>query len=176
MAGLTKVAHVARRFAPEKWGGTECVVFNLSRELIRQGIESPVFCTAMFAAPGLQCLEEVPVKRYRYVFPWFGLSPEAKAQLRLKGGSPLSLPLFFGLLAERNLSLIHVHVQHRLGGMARTVAKLRGIPLVVSLHGGHYTLPPEQVEKMIDPFRGKLEWGKGKGVSPSMGTVNRVGL
>jgi glycosyltransferase involved in cell wall biosynthesis len=160
MAGLRKVAHVMRRFAPEKWGGTESVVFNLSRELIRQGVESPVFCTAMFSRPGFQCLEEVPVKRFRYVFPWFGLSGAAQAQLRLKGGSPLSLPLFIGLLKERNLSLIHVHVQHRLGGMARTVARLRGIPLVVSIHGGHFTLPAEQAEKMIAPFRGKLEWGK----------------
>lgn len=153
-----------RRFTPDKWGGTESVVFNLSRELIRQGIESPVFCTAMFSKPGVQCLEEVPVKRYRYVFPWLGLSPEAKAQLRLKGGSPLSLSLFWGLLKERNLSLIHVHVQHRLGGMARTVARLRGIPLVVSLHGGHFTLPAEQVDKMTKPFRGKLEWGKAFGL------------
>ncbi|MCK4565220.1 MAG: glycosyltransferase, partial [Verrucomicrobia bacterium] len=160
MAEPRKIAHVMRRCVPKKWGGTESVVFNVSRELIRQGIESPIFCTDMFARPGLQMLGKVPVRRFRYVLPWVGLSPEAKAKLRLKGGSPLSLPLFFGLLKERNLSVIHTHVQHRLGGMARTVAKIKGIPFVVSIHGGYFTVPDEQTEKMTEPFRGKLEWGK----------------
>jgi len=163
MAELRKVAHVMRRFVPEKWGGTESVVFNLSRELVREGVESPIFCTDMFSKPGLRTMGPVPVRRFRYVFPWFGLSVAAKARLRLKGGSPLSLPLFFGLLKEKRLDLIHTHVQHRLGGMARTVAKLRGIPLVVSIHGGYFTVPPEQTDKMIEPFRGKLEWGKAFG-------------
>ena len=160
MAELKKVAHVMRRFVPEKWGGTESVVFNLARVFIREGIESPIFCTDMFSGPGLQLQQEVPVHRFRYVFPWLGLSAEAKDKLRLKGGSPLALGLFFRLLIEKDLSLIHTHVQHRLGGMARTVAKLRRIPLVVELHGGHFTLPQEQVDKMTEPFRGKLEWGK----------------
>lgn len=163
MAEIGKVAHIMRRFVPEKWGGTESVVFNVSRELIKQGIESSIFCTDMFARPGLQTLGNVPIRRYRYVFPWFGLSAEAKAKLRLKGGSPLSLPLFFGLLREKNLSVIHTHVQHRLAGMARTVAWLKGIPLVVSIHGGYFTVPDEQLEKMSEPFRGKLEWGKAFG-------------
>ena len=149
-----------RRFVPEKWGGTESVVFNVSRELARQGIESPIFCTAMFSKSGIQTFLTVPVKRFCYLFPWFGLSQEAKEKLRLKGGSPLSLPLFFALLREKNLSIIHTHVQHRLGGMARTAARLKGIPFVVSIHGGHFTLPSEQAEKMAEPFRGKLEWGK----------------
>ena len=163
MAELKKVVHVVRRFVPEKWGGTESVVFNLARELIRQGINSKVFCTDMFSMPGRSCLEAVPVQRFRYVFPWLGLSGAAKAKLRLKGGSPLALGLFFGLLKENDLSLIHTHVQHRLGGMARTAAKLRGIPFVVEVHGGHFTLPSEQVNKMTEPFRSTLEWGKAFG-------------
>ena len=160
MSELKKVAHVMRRFTPEKWGGTESVVFNLSRELIDQQIESPVFCTDMLSQPGSAVLETVPVRRFSYVFPWIGLSENDKKRLELKGGSPLSLALFFALLTEKNISVIHTHVQHRLGGIARTVAKLKGIPYVVSLHGGHFTLPQDQVDLMTEPFRGKLEWGK----------------
>ncbi len=160
MTELKKVIHVMRRFVPDKWGGTETVVFNLSRELIRQGAESKIFCTDMLSTSGPDHVEEVTVQRFRYVFPWFGLSKAEKEKLRLKGGSPLSLCLFLSLLKEKDVSLIHTHVQHRLGGMARTVAKLRGIPLVVEIHGGHFTLPAEQVEKMTEPFHGKLEWGK----------------
>jgi glycosyltransferase involved in cell wall biosynthesis len=156
----TKIVHVMRRFVPETWGGTESVVFQLSCELIRRGIESPVYCTAMLAEPGNQSLEGVQVHRFGYVFPWFGLAPEAKARLRLKGGSPLSLPLFWALLKEKDVAVIHTHVQHRLGGMARTAARLKGIPYVVSLHGGCFTLPQDQVDRMVEPFKGKPEWGK----------------
>ncbi|MEI8139616.1 MAG: glycosyltransferase family 4 protein [bacterium] len=160
MIAITKVAHVMRRFSLQKWGGTESVVFNLAREYTREGLESPVYCTEMFSKPGCERVEQVPVHRFPYVFPWFFLGKEAKAKLRLKGGSPLSFSLFLALWREPGLSLIHAHVQHRLGGVARTVARLRGIPYVVSIHGGYLTLPAEQTEKMRDPFRGKLEWGK----------------
>jgi glycosyltransferase involved in cell wall biosynthesis len=155
-----KVAHVMRRFVPQKWGGTESVVFNLAREGIRCGIENPVFCTDMFVRPGTELFLSVPVHRFPYIFPWLFLNEEAKGKLRLKGGSPISFGLFRALCREPDLVLIHAHVQHRLGGIARTVARLRGIPYVVSIHGGYLTLPDEQSQQMQDPFRGKPEWGK----------------
>lgn len=139
------------------------MVYHLSSELLRRGIRSPVHCCAMFALPGRSRVGEVEVRRHRYVFPWFGLSSGDQEALRLKGGSPLSLPLFFSVLFERRVSLIHVHVPHRLGGMARTAARLRRIPYVVSIHGGHFTLPQEQVDSMTRPFAGKPEWGKAFG-------------
>jgi glycosyltransferase involved in cell wall biosynthesis len=160
MPELEKVAHVMRRYVPDKWGGTESVVANLSRGLLRRDIGSTIFCTDMFSKKGRQEIDGVEVRRFSYVLPWLGLSRDAKARLRLKGGSPLSLPLFFALLGDREVSLIHTHVQHRLGGLARTAARLKGIPYVVSLHGGYFTLPREQAEKMAEPFRGKPEWGK----------------
>jgi glycosyltransferase involved in cell wall biosynthesis len=160
MNEFPKVAHVMRRFTLQKWGGTESVVHNLAREYIRTGMESPIFCTDMFAKAGIEMVDGVPVNRFPYVFPWLFLSEDAKAKLRLKGGSPWSPALMRTLAREPGLSLIHAHAQHRLGGIARTVARRRGIPYVVSIHGGHMTLPTEQIEKMRDPFRGKPEWGK----------------
>lgn len=159
-AFVGKVIHVMRRFVPQKWGGTESVVFNLARENIRCGMENQVFCTDMFMHPGREVFQSVPVRRFPYLFPWLFLDEEAKGKLRLKGGSPLSFGLFRALCREHGLSLIHAHVQHRLGGIARTVARLRGIPYVVSIHGGYLTLPEEQSRQMQDPFRGKPEWGK----------------
>jgi glycosyltransferase involved in cell wall biosynthesis len=160
---MKTVAHVLRRFTFDKWGGTETVVFNFARELQNAKINSPVYCTNMFSRTGTEHADGVPIHRYRYCFPWLGLTREAKQRLRLKGGSPLALGLFFALLKNRNLSLIHTHVQHRLGGMARTVARLKGIPYVVSIHGGHFALPSEQVSQMTAPFKGKFEWGKAFG-------------
>ncbi|MGE4490653.1 MAG: glycosyltransferase family 4 protein [Kiritimatiellales bacterium] len=154
------VAHVMRRFVPDKWGGTETVVFNLARELEKSGISSPIFCTDMFAKTGTEKIDSVTVRRFRYCFPWFGLSEDAKSALRLKGGSPLSLPLFFALLFQKDLGLIHTHVGRRLGGTARTVARLRRVPYVIHVHGGRHTVPQEQYDAMVAPVAGKFEWGK----------------
>jgi glycosyltransferase involved in cell wall biosynthesis len=154
------VAHVMRRFVPDKWGGTETVVFNLARELEKRGIDSPIFCTDMFAKPGADTIDGVTVRRFRYSFPWFGLSQEAHMALQLKGGSPLSLPLFFALLFQKDLTLIHTHVGRRLGGIARTVARIRKIPYVIHVHGGRHTVPQEQYDAMTAPIKGKIEWGK----------------
>ncbi len=160
MGAIVKVAHVMRRFVPGKWGGTESVVFNSALELQQRGIASPIFCTDMFAQPGEERVEGVSVRRFPYVFPWLFLGDDARAKLQLKGGSPLSFGLLRALWREPELSLIHTHVQHRLGGIARTVARHRGIPYVASIHGGWFTMPAEQQERMQDPFRGKPEWGK----------------
>jgi glycosyltransferase involved in cell wall biosynthesis len=154
------VAHVMRRFALDKWGGTETVVFNLARELETCGVHSPIFCTDMFSEPGEETIDGVDLHRFRYLFPWFCLGEEAKAKLRLKGGSPLSLPLFFALLRQKNLKLIHTHVGRRLGGMARTAAKIRRVPYVIHVHGGRHTVPQDQYDAMVAPVKGKLEWGK----------------
>ena len=152
MHEAAKVAHVMRRFTREKWGGTETVVFNLARECEAAGVPSPIFCTDMFAAPGEEKLAGVSIRRFPYTFPWLFLGEDAKAKLRLKGGSPLSWGIFRGLMREPGLSIIHTHVQHRLGGTARTAARLKNIPYVVSIHGGHFTMPAEQSEKMQEPF------------------------
>ena len=154
------IAHVMRRFVPDKWGGTETVVFNLARELERSGLNSPIFCTDMFAKTGTEKIDTVTVRRFRYCFPWFGLDAEAKNALRLKGGSPLSLQLFFALLFQRNLILIHTHVGRRLGGIARTAARIRKVPYIIHVHGGRHTVPQDQYDQMTAPVDGKFEWGK----------------
>lgn len=157
---VSKVFHVARRFVKEAWGGTESVVYNLSDQLEKKGICSPILTTDMLSKPGDENLGKVLVKRFSYVFPWFGLDSYAKKQLEYKGGSPLSLGLFKFLKKQNDVSIIHTHVEHRLGGMARTVARLKKVPYVVNLHGGHLTLPQEQADLMKKPFAGKIEWGK----------------
>lgn len=149
-----------RRFVPSKWGGTETVVFNLARELEKAGINSPIFCTDMFEKTGTEKFDGVMIRRFRYCFPWFGLDEAAKSALRLKGGSPLSLPLFFALLRQKNLILIHTHVGRRLGGIARTVARIRKVPYIIHVHGGRHTVPQEQYDSMTAPVKGKIEWGK----------------
>lgn len=149
-----------RRFVVTEWGGSESAVYHLSRKLIERGAVSEIYCTDIMSHPGKEIYAGVVVKRFSYIFPWFGLDRKTKRQMELKGGSPLSWSLFWALLREPGLSIIHTHVQLRLGGIVRTVARLRGIPYVVSIHGGHFTLPPDQSKRMLEPFSAKWEWGK----------------
>lgn len=157
---LRKVVHLVRRFSPSEWGGVESAVLQLCQQLEAKGIASPIFTTDMLSQPGEDSLQGISIKRFRYCFPWFGLDVTAKRQLERKGGSPLSLCLFRALFREREVSLIHTHVQLRLGGIARTVARWRGIPYVVSIHGGYLTLPEGDADRMQEPVKNKWEWGK----------------
>lgn len=140
------------------------MIFHLSKEFERAGVKSPIYSTDMLCSPGEQVHEGVSIHRFPHTFPWMGLDAEAKNQLALKGGSPLSWRLFASLLTTPNLSVIHSHVQNRLGGIARTAALLRGIPYVVTIHGGWLTLAAEQSKEMQSPTQGKLEWGKAFGL------------
>ena len=159
-----RIVHVMRRFVPEKWGGTESVVFHLAREFNRLGIESPIFATAMFARAGVETVRGVEVHRFPYVLPWWGLSAAQRHALELKGGNPFSWPLLKALRADKRADLFHAHVQHRLGGSVRHTARRHGIPYAVSIHGGHHTLPQAQTESMLAPTRGKPEWGRAVGL------------
>lgn len=162
-AQLDSVYHIARRFVLDKWGGTEAVVYNYCTQMKKNGINNHIYTTDIFCDQKEDDLEGVKIHRFSYIFPWLFLSAEAKEKLKLKGGSPLSLSMLFRLLFAKRPSVIHTHVQHRLGGIARTVAKFKKIPYVVSLHGNYLTLPQSEAKKMMSPFRGKFEWGKAFG-------------
>ena len=59
----------------------------------------------------------------------------------------------------REAELIFV-ARGRTGGIGRYVARRRGIPYVVTLHGGVFDVPAEEAQSLTDPTRGTLEWGK----------------
>jgi glycosyltransferase involved in cell wall biosynthesis len=47
--------------------------------------------------------------------------------------------------------------------MVRTAARVRGIPYVVSLHGGVHDVPDEEARTWTEPTAGTWEWGKALG-------------
>ncbi len=160
MQKIHKVCHIMRRLSFKNWGGVESSVLHTCQYLISKGVESPIFCTKALSKEGIEMIEGVEVRRFNYFYPWLGLSTHKKELLDFKGGNAVSLSLLTSLLKEPHLSLIHAHTQNRLGATARTVARLRGIPYIVSLHGGHFLVAPELYKKMQEPFKNHLEWGK----------------
>jgi glycosyltransferase involved in cell wall biosynthesis len=59
-----------------------------------------------------------------------------------------------------NPGIFHLHTGKRLGALVRTAARKRGIPYVVSLHGGLVRTPESELRDLVDPGSRSFEWGK----------------
>ena len=158
---MTKLAlQVLRRLVPSEWGGIETVVVNTARQLPDFGYSAEVLCTRALADGWREDVQGIPVHRFDYFYPVLGLGAEERHELDGKGGNPVSLPLHRALLDWRDPALIHVHTAGRIAGIARAAARARGIPYVVTLHGGHFTTPPAESEAMKRATQGRLDYGR----------------
>lgn len=155
-----KVVHVPRRFVVEEWGGTETVILESCKELIRRGVETSIHCPNALADSNRQTVSGVDIHRYPYFYPYLGLKAKARLQLDKKGGNLFSFALWRALKKMPGLDLIHIHTAKRLGGICRRAALDRGIPYLVTLHGGAFDVPDEEAATWTEPTKGTLEWGK----------------
>ena len=158
-----RIVHVPRRFVAEEWGGTETVILEISRQQQLAGWQPEIVTSMALAKQREETIGGVPVKRFPYCYPFFGLSADDKAAMDKKGGNLLSLSLFRALLRASDVRLFHAHALKRLGGEVRTAARLRKKPFVVSLHGGVFDVPAAEREQMLKPIQNKTEWGKAFG-------------
>jgi glycosyltransferase involved in cell wall biosynthesis len=154
------VVHVPRRFVRSHWGGTETVILETCKALLRMGHETQVICANALATEDQEVIENVQVLRVPYFYPYLGLTTEAKALLDRKGGNLFSFALMRCLESVPNLDLIHLHTAKRVGGIGRYVARKKRLPYVVTLHGGLFDVPAEEAATWTEPTRGALEWGK----------------
>ncbi len=162
-----KVAHVLRKCNPDEWGGTESHLLRLVTGLAHRGVESVLFSPRLAHPPSAPDPFEragIVHRRFRAVLPVLGIDEARRAQAIAIGGNLLSFDLPFLLLREPGLDLVHTHTLNRLGGVARTVARLRRIPYVVSIHGGVTTLSEEAARCLAEATRGGLDWGRPYGL------------
>ncbi|MEM6910613.1 MAG: glycosyltransferase family 4 protein [Verrucomicrobiota bacterium] len=155
-----RILHVPRRFAQSDWGGTESVILHLCQEQQKQGGQPEIHTSRALHRRARETWRAIPIRRYRYCYPFFGLSSEDRAALDRKGGNLLSLDLFAHLLAAPDVRLYHAHVLKRMGGSVLTAARLRKKPFLATLHGNVFDVPPSEARSLIAPQEGKFEWGK----------------
>lgn len=157
-----RVAHILRKYNPAEWGGTETAVKQLLDGLKQQDVNGVVYSPKLEQPIPRDPLREEGhiVKRYHAFVPVFNLDEEQKAQLVSIGGNLMSFDLLSGLLLERNLSIIHTHALNRIGGIGLTVARLRRVPFVATIHGGVLDLPKSVQQTLSAPLEGGYEWGK----------------
>jgi glycosyltransferase involved in cell wall biosynthesis len=155
-----KIIHCPRRFTRSSWGGTETCLLSLAKMQRETGHDVQVMSTKALDCVAAEMVEEIDVQRFDYFYPWFGLTKDVQRSLDNSGGNLFSMGLLKGLLAEKNVDVLHAHSGKRLGGIVRTAAKLKKIPYVVSLHGGLFDVPAVISEARNERQQGKLEWGK----------------
>jgi len=157
------VIQVPRRFVKDEWGGTETTILETSKVLNARGHCSSVFTTTALCSQPQEKIQGVDIRRHSYVYPFWGLSHEDKRDMDKKGGNLLSIPIFTALLKEKGVDILHAHSGKRLGGIVRTVARLRSLPYVISLHGGIIDVPGDVMQQMLEPLQGTFEWGRAIG-------------
>ena len=155
-----RIIHVPRRFTVDEWGGTETVLAELMAQQRNQGWQPEIHTSLALSRTRTETWRQIPIRRYSYCYPFFGLREDEKLRLDKKGGNLLSLPLFFSLLTARNVRLFHAHSLKRLGGAVFTAARMRRKPFIVTLHGGVFDVPDAELREMTEPQGGKLEWGR----------------
>ena len=157
---MTRILHIPRRFAIDEWGGTESVIYNLCKQQQSLGLHPEIHTSRALAPTPREIWRDIPIRRYRYCYPFLGLSREDIHALDKKGGNLLSLDLFFHLLAARNVRIYHAHVLKRMGGAVLTAASLRKKPFVATLHGNIFDVPAAEAASIVEAQQGHFEWGK----------------
>jgi len=128
--------------------------------MLRAGHQASIHTSLALSSQEQETLQGVDIHRYDYGYPFWGLADQDVRDMDRKGGNLLSFSLLRGLLRESGVDILHAHSGKRLGGIVRTAARLRGIPYVVTLHGGHFDVPTGEMEQMLQPIRRTVEWGK----------------
>ncbi len=155
------VAHLLRKLDPDEWGGTETAIQRLVEGLRRHRVESVVFCPRInHAAPPDPLGAGGTVRRFHACWPVWGVSAERRRQMIAVGGNLMSFDLFPLLWREPGVAVMHTHALGRLGGIVSAAARQRGVPLVVTIHGGFLDLPASLKETFHRSASGGWEWGK----------------
>jgi glycosyltransferase involved in cell wall biosynthesis len=155
-----KIIQVPRRFVRQEWGGTETVIIETSHELHKLGYDVQIFTSKALSGARRENILGVPVRRFAYFYPRLGLSREDKLRLDMRGGNVFSLNFLLAILFTRGIKLIHLHTGGFMGGFVRLVSRLRKIPYVLSIHGGAFDLPAQQLNEIVAPLKGSFNWGK----------------
>jgi glycosyltransferase involved in cell wall biosynthesis len=156
-----RTIHLLRKYDPAQWGGTETAVQRLFAGLREHEVEAVVYSPRIkrsvekdpLAAAGHR------IERFGTFLPIIGISRQRRRQIVSVGGNLMSLDLLPRLLREKDYSIVHTHALGRIGGIGRLAARMRNLPLVVTIHGGVLDLPAEMKKNFNKPVGG-WEWGK----------------
>ncbi len=156
-----QIGHILRKYNPAEWAGTETAVADLILQL-KPNYDSKIYCPRLEIDQKEGPFEElgISVDPFNAFLPIIGLDADRREQLTQIGGNLMSFDLMKKLWQQKNLSIIHMHTLGLLGGIGRTIAKRKGIPLVVSLHGGVIDIPKDFINEYKKKVKGSLSYAR----------------
>ncbi|MCF7787304.1 MAG: glycosyltransferase family 4 protein [Prosthecobacter sp.] len=156
-----QASHILRKYDPAQWGGTETAVQRLVQGLQMHGISSAVHAPQNASLDNIDPLRDASpkIQRYSAFVPVIGISSAQREALLSWGGNLFSFDLFWQL-RDSGADVMHSHVLNRIAGISLMAARSRGVPHVVTLHGGAHDMPDEVNARLTAPLKGGLEWGK----------------
>jgi starch synthase len=158
-----RIIHLLRKYNPTEWGGTETAIQRLFEGLRRRGVTSIVYCPRIdsnVSAEDPLRSAGCQVERFNAFVPVWGISRQQKRQMISVGGNLMSFDLIPALWRQKDISVVHTHALGRIGAIGRTFARWRGLPLVVTIHGGVLDLPVQLKQNFHNPVRQGWEWGR----------------
>lgn len=155
-----RIVHVPRRYTAHEWGGTETVIQEISRQQQKDGWTPEIHTSKGLDPTPSELIAGVPVFRYDYCYPFFGLAEADRLAMDKKGGNLLSWSLHRAFMQMNDVRVFHAHALNRIGGHVRYAARKKNRPYVVTLHGGVFDVPPAERAALAKPAEKKLEWGR----------------
>lgn len=156
-----RIVHIPRCFATDTWGGTEAVVRALVEAAPHHGCQAAIVTSQAQCATPRDVLGGAPVLRLPHSYGEWPLSAARRAAFERKGGNLHVRGLASALDTLGDVKMLHLHTGGRFGAQALRLARRRGWPCVLTLHGGHFCIPPDERRALVaDHTRGGLPWGR----------------
>lgn len=156
-----RIVHLPRCFAAQAWGGTEAVVRALAGAAEEHGYRAAIVTSRALDPTPHDNLDGTPVIRLPYAYGEWPLSAARRNAFDRKGGNLHVRGLPAALDGLDDVALLHLHTGGRFGAQALRVARRRGWPCVLTLHGGHFCIPPAERQGLTSPHSGfSLRWGR----------------
>ncbi|MBN8418574.1 MAG: glycosyltransferase family 4 protein [Verrucomicrobia bacterium] len=159
-----QASHILHKYDPAQWGGSETAVQRLVQGLQMHGISSLVHAPHNASHSDIDSWRDAGARfqRYRAFVPVIGISAAQREALVSWGGNLFSFELFWQLRASGS-QVMHSHALNRIAGISLLAARSRGVPHVITLHGGALDIHDEVNAKPAAPLKGGFEWGKALG-------------
>jgi glycosyltransferase involved in cell wall biosynthesis len=155
-----RTKQVARKFTFDVWGEREAVVWNASRSLAKKGHEIEILATKALSDFSSEMTEGISIKRFKYFYPYSGLSDEAVCAMDRNFGDPYSHYLYSYLLKTQEIDILHSHATQRITNTIRLAARKKNIPYVVSLYNDEGLGSEIEKKEMKQLLVGTQNYGK----------------
>lgn len=151
---------VIRKLSFEQWGRTETGVWNISSCLAKKGNKTEIAATQAQSDVSAEIVDEIPLKRFEYFYPYLNLSNEAKAVFDQNKGNPYSWQMYRYLLRSQEVDILHSHAPQRLSNLVRLAAGKKNIPYVISLNCENSQTLESDNNEGTELLEGTLNYGK----------------